>query len=294
MTLPAAATKVYMDSSSDDPKLARAELADLVDKFNALLTHCGLSTILSTPLTVGSNLENSSGALHVKAASTTQDGAVELATDAEAIAKTDTVRALTPANLAALGGSATFAGLLELATDAEALTGTDTQRAITPANLAYVLASLSGSIVQSAYEEYTSNADLSTSIPADDTIPQNTEGTQIISKSFTPKKSTNKIRLRFRGSVQAASGTTQNIACALFKDSAADAIAVDSIVTTAAADRFSFNVTHEFTLASASAFTIAVRVGNSLGTAVRLNGTVSGRLYGGKMKATLEIEEISV
>ncbi len=61
---------------------------------------------------------------------------VELATDAQAQAKSDTARALTPSNLAALGASATFAGLVELATDAETQTGTDTARAITPANLA--------------------------------------------------------------------------------------------------------------------------------------------------------------
>ncbi|WP_287323720.1 hypothetical protein [Mesorhizobium sp.] len=71
----------------------------------------------------------------VVAASTTASGIVELATDAEAIAKADTARVITPSNLAALGTSATFAGLVELATDAETQTGTDTARAITPANL---------------------------------------------------------------------------------------------------------------------------------------------------------------
>ncbi len=72
---------------------------------------------------------------HHPAATATNSGIVELATDAEAIAKADTVRAVTPANLAALDSSATFKGLVELATDAEAQTGTDTARAITPANL---------------------------------------------------------------------------------------------------------------------------------------------------------------
>lgn len=73
-------------------------------------------------------------------ATTTVSGKVELATDAEAIAKTDTVRAITPSNLAALGSSATFAGLVELATDAEAVTGTDTARAVTAANVTARLA----------------------------------------------------------------------------------------------------------------------------------------------------------
>jgi hypothetical protein len=70
-----------------------------------------------------------------QAATATATGVLEIATDAEAIAKSDTGRALVPSNLAALGSSATFAGLVELATTAEVVTGTDTARAITPAGV---------------------------------------------------------------------------------------------------------------------------------------------------------------
>lgn len=41
ISLPDDATKANMDASTDDPKLARAELADLVDKFNSLLDEVG-------------------------------------------------------------------------------------------------------------------------------------------------------------------------------------------------------------------------------------------------------------
>lgn len=64
------------------------------------------------------------------AASTTASGIVELATDAEAIAKADTARALTPSNLAALAASTTFAGFSEFATAAEYRVGTDTARSL--------------------------------------------------------------------------------------------------------------------------------------------------------------------
>jgi hypothetical protein len=60
------------------------------------------------------------------------------ASDAQALAKSATDKAVTPGNLAALGSTATFAGLVELATNAEALLGTDTVRCVTPANLLYV------------------------------------------------------------------------------------------------------------------------------------------------------------
>src|SRR6478752_3436451 len=68
-------------------------------------------------------------------ATTSLKGKVELATDAEAQAKTDAVRVLTPSNLAAIPASTIFAGLVELATNAETQTGTDTERAVTPAAL---------------------------------------------------------------------------------------------------------------------------------------------------------------
>ncbi len=79
------------------------------------------------------------------AATTSVAGLVELATDAEAQAKTDGTRALTPDNLAALVASLTFAGLVELATAAETSTGTDDTRAVTPAGLASVLAGYAAS-----------------------------------------------------------------------------------------------------------------------------------------------------
>lgn len=67
-------------------------------------------------------------------ASDTVKGIVELATDAEAQTGSDTIRAITPANLTARTATTTRTGIVELATDAEAQTATDTTRAITPAN----------------------------------------------------------------------------------------------------------------------------------------------------------------
>jgi len=77
--------------------------------------------------------------VNLATATTTNEGIVsELATDAEAQAKSDTSRVLTPSNLAALDASDTASGLVELATDAEAVAVTATDRAVTPANLAAV------------------------------------------------------------------------------------------------------------------------------------------------------------
>ena len=83
----------------------------------------------------------------ISSASTTVEGKVELATDAETITGTDTGRALTPANLQALTASAARDGIVELATSAETVTGTDTVRAVTPAGLHAGLAGLSDTTI---------------------------------------------------------------------------------------------------------------------------------------------------
>ena len=68
-------------------------------------------------------------------ATATRKGIVELATNAESKAGTDTLRAVTPRGLAERtpDASATAKGLIEIASQSEADAGTDTTRAMTPA-----------------------------------------------------------------------------------------------------------------------------------------------------------------
>lgn len=97
---------------------------------------------VGTPVTLVQGVRNivitdgtNSPRLLVASASTSIAGSVELATDAETQALTDTGRAVTPSNLAALTPVDSRLGLIELATQAEVTTGTDAVRAVTPATL---------------------------------------------------------------------------------------------------------------------------------------------------------------
>lgn len=94
-----------------------------------------IEALVNTPLNVVANWAIYNA--NTLTASTTVSGISELATDAEAVAKTATDRVLTASNLATgnFQASATFEGLIELATGAEFTTGTDAIRAITPAVL---------------------------------------------------------------------------------------------------------------------------------------------------------------
>jgi hypothetical protein len=56
-----------------------------------------------------------------------------------------------------------------------------------------------GSVIQTSYAEYTANSNLTAVIPVDDTIPQNTEGTEILTATITPKFATSLILVRFDG-----------------------------------------------------------------------------------------------
>lgn len=70
-------------------------------------------------------------------ATTERLGVVEIATQAEVNAGTDTERVITPATLAGRTASTTRTGVVELATGPETQAGIDAGRAVTPASLAY-------------------------------------------------------------------------------------------------------------------------------------------------------------
>lgn len=71
----------------------------------------------------------------IPAASEFEPGIIQLASDVETIAGTDSSKAVTPFSLAAISADDTRKGLVELATTTETTTGTDATRAVTPAGV---------------------------------------------------------------------------------------------------------------------------------------------------------------
>src|SRR4029077_4212584 len=80
-----------------------------------------------------------------------------------------------------------------------------------------------GGVIQTSYAEYTANSNLSAVIPIDDTIPQNTEGTEILAAAITPKFSSSRILVTFAG--QWATSIVVTMIAALFRDASASALA---------------------------------------------------------------------
>lgn len=149
-----------------------------------------------------------------------------------------------------------------------------------------------GAIIDRAYAEYTANANLTTILPVDDTIPQDTEGTQILSVTLTPKSVTNRVRIRFRG--EAVVDTAAVAAgAAIFSSASANALrsGYGAPYTNNAAVTLALE--HEYVPGVTTALTFSVRAGPGSAAAMRFNGTTASRVMGGAMAATLVIEEIA-
>jgi len=146
-----------------------------------------------------------------------------------------------------------------------------------------------GAVLQTVYAEYTANSDMSVIIPNDDSPPQITEGTLVLSGSITPSTPASKIKIFFHGSV--AGNATYNSA-AVFRNSITSAIAASMDDTSNGAIK-PIIIDYLDAPASTSVQTYTIRVGPHAGV-IRMNGSYIGRYLGGAMRATLTLQEIKV
>lgn len=187
--------------------------------------------------------------------------------------------------------SVTFSKLQDMATlrllgratagsgDAEELTAAQLRDLFLPA----------GSVVDSVVGSYVLNQDITAAIPADDTPPQITEGTQIISVTITPKSTTNKLRIRYSG-FGGVNGVAPWVA-AIF-NGAANAIHAGAHVTPVSNYYDGFSGEVEYTPGTTSLQTISLRVGVTGAQTLRLNGNPTARIFGGVAGVRLVVEEI--
>ena len=148
-----------------------------------------------------------------------------------------------------------------------------------------------GKVVQVVTANYTTYSTTTTVIPTDDTIPQNDEGTEILTRTITPTNSSSV--LYFWVSIGAWGATSTNYPkhAALFKDSTANASV--AIVDT---DNNDFRQSNSFSFAVAaggtSEQTWKLRVGPS-GATLFINGTSSARSMGGVGEVRMTIMEVA-
>jgi len=147
-------------------------------------------------------------------------------------------------------------------------------------------------IIQTSYTEYTTITSYSSVILRDNSIPQISEGTQLFSVSFTPKKTTNRVRIRFSAPVY-GDASAGSLLSALFINGASNAVLARAAWNHSTNTPQINSWEYEYAPGSVSAQTIAVRVGPNAGTMAVNGQTGGGSDFGAVQKATLIIEEIT-
>jgi len=131
----------------------------------------------------------------------------------------------------------------------------------------------------------------STTIPLDDTIPQNTEGNEFMTLAITPTSATTKLQIDVR--IQVTNGTADiHMITALFQDSTANALAAAALgINNSGNNQNSpMSLTYVMTSGTTSATTFKVRSGATSGTTY-FNSRSGGRELGGVLTSSIVITE---
>lgn len=129
-----------------------------------------------------------------------------------------------------------------------------------------------------------------TTIPLDDTIPQNTEGDEYMTLAFTPISASN--TLVIEATVILGSGGGGHAIAALFKDSDANALAAGAQISGGGGTAATVKITHTMTAGTTSAITFRIRGGHSVAGTTSFNGISGARIFGGVASSSIVIREV--
>ena len=151
----------------------------------------------------------------------------------------------------------------------------------------------SGKVLQMVYVYTGAYATGSTTMRFDDTIPQNTEGNEVMTLAITPTSASSKLLINV--DVCGSSDVQGNWTAALFRDSTADALTATQVkASNVTADQNDHcHLSWIADSSSTSATTFKVRCGQNNAGAWYFNGENGSRLFGGVANSGITIMEIS-
>lgn len=154
----------------------------------------------------------------------------------------------------------------------------------------------SGKVVQQIYSSSTAYTTGTTTIPFDDTIPQNTEGTEFLTATITPTNTNNILVIEVQAIVSANNNV--RVIGALFQDATANALnAVVWSNTGAVAGVRSGTIALRYQMAAGttSSTTFRLRIGGDAATTIYFNGdnNTSARVFGGVCVSSIMITELT-
>jgi hypothetical protein len=153
---------------------------------------------------------------------------------------------------------------------------------------------LPGDTVQVRRSAVTGVVSCATTMPWDNSIPQNTEGDQVMSQAITPTSSVNKLRIDVNGQWNASNIVTVSIA--LFQDTTANALTAMSARLGGTNWPMDMCMTYFMQSATTSATTFKVRCGpDGGGPTAYMNAQSGGTgLFNGTCNSYIEVTEILV
>jgi hypothetical protein len=130
-----------------------------------------------------------------------------------------------------------------------------------------------------------------TTIPADDTIPQNTEGNQYMELQINPINSNSKLQIDIRVAMAGHSSGNTQLTTALFQDSTTNALASTMENVSVATRPYPSNITYIMNAGTTSATSFKVRIGGNDAGTTTFNGVSGSRYLGGSLASTIIIKE---
>jgi hypothetical protein len=150
-----------------------------------------------------------------------------------------------------------------------------------------------GTVRQVVNTQSSSLASTTTALPVDDTIPQKTEGAELITRAITPKSATNKLLIQC--TVYITHSTGQDCGIALFQDDTAGALTASYNTAGVSWNASEATIQYYMDAGTTSETTFKVRFGPSSSGTAYVNGNTSGsRLLGGVLYSSITITEIQV
>jgi hypothetical protein len=149
---------------------------------------------------------------------------------------------------------------------------------------------ISGDVVQVVYSENLVMSTTTTVIPNDDTIPQITEGYEVVTATITPKSAANNIKIETVLNVSPS--VSGGIAIAFFQDAIANALAAGFTACYAGTTPLQAVLTKVVNAGSTTARTYRTRVGMVGAGTLTINGAAGARYFGGVMVSSMTVTEI--
>ncbi len=149
---------------------------------------------------------------------------------------------------------------------------------------------LPGTTIQTRRNSTGAYAAGTTIIPVDDTIPQVTEGFQIMSQTIVPKFESSVLRIN--SSISVSASALARCSLALFKDGASDALSARTQKITSI--QRTMILSHTELASTAVSQTWTTRIGPDDAKTVYFNGYLGARFFGGVMESYINIDEIMV